>query len=73
MDNILVVVPPEWTPVSYNIVADMTGFTWNDFANISGRITDVNDRLESRGYFTNDLRVIDVLVVLGEQLYFKFG
>lgn len=73
MDNILVVVPPEWTPVSYDIVADMTGFTWSDFSNISGRITDVNDRLESRGYFTNELRVIDVLVVLGEQLYFKFG
>ncbi len=73
MSEILVIVPPEWVRQDMDQIGALTGFTLSYMQDIQGQIpTDLNDRLDAAGYFTSELRVADVLV-LNEQLYFKFA
>ncbi len=73
MSEILVIVPPEWTPQNRDEILGVSGFTIQYFQEASGRnMTDLNDRLASLGWFKDDLRIIDVLVI-NEEIFFKFG
>jgi hypothetical protein len=70
MSEILVVVPPEWSPVSYDEVSGMTGFDWTYWKESQGRgMADINDRLAN--WLPAGMRVMDVLVI-NEQLFFKY-
>ena len=71
MGEILVIVPSEWTFVEKDILTDKAGYTLQGFVELQGRqMDDLNARLEVSGWFTDERRVVDVLVV-NEQLYFK--
>lgn len=73
MSQILVVVPPEWAQVDYDGMASIIGYTWGQWQELQGRsTTDLNDALERAGWFQDERRVQDVLVI-NENLYFKFG
>lgn len=73
MSQILVVVPSEWTQISYDEMAGVIGYSWQMFSDLQGRsATDLNERLEQASWFQDDRRVQDVLV-LNETLYFKLG
>lgn len=71
MSNILVIVPPEWTRQDYDYIVNLTGITVASFNAMSGMpMTDLNIQLEGLGYFTDEKRVVDVMVV-SEQIFFK--
>lgn len=71
MSEILVVVPPEWSSVSYDELSGMTGFDWTYWKESQGRsMTDINDRLID--WLPTGQQIIDVLVI-NEQLFFKYG
>jgi len=73
MSEILVIVPPEWVHQDMDQIAMLTGFTFSYMQGIQGQIpNDLNERLEAAGYFPDDLRVADVLVI-NEQVYFRFA
>ena len=73
MSEILVIVPPEWTPQSYDNMASLVGYTWGQWQELQGRSTvDLNEALERLNWFTDEKRVIDVLVI-NDQLFFKLG
>lgn len=71
MSNILVIVPPEWARQDYDYIVNLTGITATSFNTMSGMsMTDLNTQLEGLGYFTDEKRVTDVMVV-SEQIFFK--
>lgn len=71
MSQILVIVPPEWTKQEYDYIVNLTGITAANFNMMSGMsMTDLNAQLESLGYFTDEKRVVDVMVI-SDQIFFK--
>ena len=72
MSEVLVIVPPEWTPVSKDEVCNLTGYTVAAFTEMQGRsMTDLNDRLRPTGWLPAGMRVLDVFVINNE-VFFKF-
>ncbi len=72
MSNILVIVPPEWSPVSKDDLSNLTGYTIAAFTEMQGRsMTDLNDRLRPTGWLPAGKRVLDVFVI-NDELFFKF-
>lgn len=72
MSQILVIVPPEWTKQDRDYIVGLTGITTNNFNAMSGMsMTDLNAQLESLQYFTDERRVVDVMVI-NDEVFFKF-
>ena len=74
MSEILVIMPPEWVEQNADSISAMVGDSlgaMQTFADTK-HFSDLNQKLELANYFTDNLRIVDILV-LNNQLYFKFG
>lgn len=72
MENILVIVPSEWVKQERDYIVNLTSITTATFNTMSGMsMTDLNTQLESLGFFTDEKRVVDVMVI-NEEVFFKF-
>lgn len=73
MSEILVIVPPEWTAVDMDTMSGLVGYTQQTWADMQGHDTrDLNAALEGLGWFQDERRVIDVMVI-NQQLFFKLA
>jgi len=71
VSNILVIVPPEWTLVSFDELNAIIGYTLDNYVSLQGRsMTDINDALVAANWFQDERRISDVLV-MNENVYFK--
>ncbi len=72
MSEILVIVPPEWTPVLMEDIGSVISCSMAMFTEIQGRsMTDLNDTLRPTGWLPEGQRVLDVFVI-NNQLFMKF-
>ena len=74
MSQILVIVPPEWAPVDKDLVAELTNVSLAEMIDLQGRgaPSDLNDKLDVAGWFADERRIQDVLV-LDDRLYFRIA
>lgn len=71
MSEILVVVPEGWAKQDRNIILDMSGFDEGALTTMQGgNVNELNERLVASGFFLDDRRIVDVLVLDG-QIFFR--
>jgi len=71
MSEILVIVPEGWERQDRDTIVNLTGFDETSLTAMQGgNVGDLNDRLLEAGYFPDDRRVVDVLVLDG-QIFFR--
>jgi hypothetical protein len=73
MSEILVVVPPEWTPVDLDTMSNLLGYTYQTWVDMQGRdMRELNDKLVELNWYADDRRLIDVMVI-NQKLYLKLA
>lgn len=71
-NDILVIVPSEWTQVNYAELNQLINWSLSQFSDIQGRsMYDLNELLRPTGWLPEGQRVLDIFTI-NEQLFMKF-
>jgi len=71
MSQILVIVPPEWTRIDVDAMCSISGDTLATLSEMQGHTpNDLNDKLAAAGWFADERRIAD-LMVLDSTVYLR--